>query len=524
MFLKAYKEQLLILFAILILAIFSFNNYQHQINPDGIAYISIAKFYLNGNFDIAINGYWSPLFSILLIPFLLLRIPDIVATKILSVILCFLIVLMIRRILIILKVSKLLLFIVCIASCPLFLFYGFSVITPDLLVVLVMLCYLKSIIIFFSKPTLSSAKWVGLFGGIGYLAKSYIFPFFFLNLLVIGILFYVKFRKDLNNKQMLKLLAAVITSMLIICVPWILLISTKYNILTISTSGAYNWGLINPQNMGIHYMQYTNFVMPVDSRFPNAWVDPSYMNMPQWNPLGNVENFRYFLSRIFLNLYSLYKYIKIFPILIPLIGVLIYEFLCNYKKRITSFFVSSLNIKIILLTSILFPLGYFLVLIEERYVWFLFASMIIGFALLYEKILIRFPNGGRRILIYLILIIIMSYFANNNIQTLLGQNKNDEVFNISKIIAKEVDLKDKIIANQSDDLNWFMHLSYFLDGEYYGQYYTDNVSASVFYADLKEKNINYYFVHGEPKFDMSKFTLVFSSEETFLKLYKIDNL
>ena len=66
------------LFVVLIiysfLGIFLIDKYQFILNTDGISYISIALNYLNLNLVDAINGYWGPLFSWLLIPFLSLGI------------------------------------------------------------------------------------------------------------------------------------------------------------------------------------------------------------------------------------------------------------------------------------------------------------------------------------------------------------------------------------------------------------------------------------------------------------------
>jgi hypothetical protein len=44
--------------------------FRHEINPDGISYISIARRYLAGDLRGAVNGYWGPLFSWALVPFL----------------------------------------------------------------------------------------------------------------------------------------------------------------------------------------------------------------------------------------------------------------------------------------------------------------------------------------------------------------------------------------------------------------------------------------------------------------------
>jgi hypothetical protein len=67
-----------------ILGLFLIKYYRYQINPDGISYISIAQKYLNGDFGNAINGYWGPLLSWLLMPFLYFSSDALLATKLLS--------------------------------------------------------------------------------------------------------------------------------------------------------------------------------------------------------------------------------------------------------------------------------------------------------------------------------------------------------------------------------------------------------------------------------------------------------
>jgi hypothetical protein len=46
-----------------------------QINPDGVAYLRIAGYYLSGDLGKAVSGYWSPLYSWLLIPWLAAGVP-----------------------------------------------------------------------------------------------------------------------------------------------------------------------------------------------------------------------------------------------------------------------------------------------------------------------------------------------------------------------------------------------------------------------------------------------------------------
>ena len=43
-----------------------------RLNTDAIAYMRIAEYWAAGNFELAVTGYWGPLLSLLMVPFLYL--------------------------------------------------------------------------------------------------------------------------------------------------------------------------------------------------------------------------------------------------------------------------------------------------------------------------------------------------------------------------------------------------------------------------------------------------------------------
>src|SRR6266446_1705189 len=45
--------------------------FRDQINPDAVSYIRTAQYYLSGQTDLMISGYWGPLLSWLIVPWLL---------------------------------------------------------------------------------------------------------------------------------------------------------------------------------------------------------------------------------------------------------------------------------------------------------------------------------------------------------------------------------------------------------------------------------------------------------------------
>lgn len=66
---KSNSLPIILLITFLISGFSLIGNYQYLNGADGMSYISIAKLYISGDYANAINGYWGPLFSWLLIPF-----------------------------------------------------------------------------------------------------------------------------------------------------------------------------------------------------------------------------------------------------------------------------------------------------------------------------------------------------------------------------------------------------------------------------------------------------------------------
>ena len=55
----------------IVLAVKSVWMYRELLNPDGLAYIRIAEYYLSGQTALMISGFWGPLLSWLIVPWLL---------------------------------------------------------------------------------------------------------------------------------------------------------------------------------------------------------------------------------------------------------------------------------------------------------------------------------------------------------------------------------------------------------------------------------------------------------------------
>jgi len=55
---------------------------RQALNPDGVAYMRIASYYATGKIDLAVSGYWGPLWSWLLVPWLKLGMTPVAAARI----------------------------------------------------------------------------------------------------------------------------------------------------------------------------------------------------------------------------------------------------------------------------------------------------------------------------------------------------------------------------------------------------------------------------------------------------------
>lgn len=143
---------LIVLVIYSLLALFLFNYYQYITNADGISYIGIAKNYMVGDWGNAINGYWGPLFSWLLIPFLLFAKTPLqasIAAKIISLIAGFFIITGVDKLSKKFGIQRPFKLAILFTMVPVLLSFAFDVITPDLLVACLLLYYL--IIIFDPK-------------------------------------------------------------------------------------------------------------------------------------------------------------------------------------------------------------------------------------------------------------------------------------------------------------------------------------------------------------------------------------
>lgn len=511
-YLKNNFDIILVLVIYLIIGLVLVNNYQYIINSDGISYISIAQKYLNGNFAEAINGYWGPLFSWLLAPFLLFGSTPLYisySAKILSLIIGFFTIIGFRLLINRFKMKKIVKIPILFALIPIVLYFAFNLITPDLLITCILIYYFYFIFDPKYDLRLLNGLLCGFIGSLAYLSKSYALPFILAHFVLFNLIYYYKSISPEKKKRILKNLFVGLTVFFIISGLWIGLISSKYNEITIGTTGTYNHNLVGPESLGtspnyqnliksyfsggedpfqsLHPMAYQGLIKPPYNTSLSIWEDPSHLKMKSWNPFESWNYFEYqiklILGNIILIFYSI-EYFSLISILIILISIL---FLIKSSDS-----VSKDKIMYLLITIVLYAGGYSLILVQIRYLWLIYILIILmsGYllTLFYNRFELKKPM---KIILVLLLVGLFLITPLNGLIVLYNAEKN--VYHLSETFKNDYGMHGNIASNDKWELT--IYFVYYVGGKYYGQTmnYKDYISLK---KELNDNNIDYYMVWG----------------------------
>lgn len=458
---------------------------RYQINPDGISYIEIAKNIENGNFKEAVNGYWSPLFPVLLTPLLAFNIDALLATKILSLLIGMICIGILYRYWEFLDLGN---FTYSIFFLPIIVYMAFSVITPDFLSATLLLIFLNSLM----ETKKTSAIW----GWLCYLAKAYnlYIVFAFLG----GKVVYLLLRKKQDKRIRISIFS--LTSYLLLCFIWIIPLSLKYNSFTMQTTGDYSHWLAREaeiQKVTLNTVQrhrISGLIEPVYENSTAGWYDPSYYPQQKWNPLSSRSEFVIQWNIFKKNVSNLFDQIipaEISMLAMGIIAVSILIVITDHKQKLRS------SIASILLFTLLYPGLYLLISIQLR---FLFSIVITIYLLGYffiRQAIRNFSQTATRQIIAAIIIFIYSLtflFPHHSFFTNLLENNSNEIqYQSAKKLCAYIPAGTSIASNS----NWAqtLYTAYFLDAKYYG--ITKERELVNLYEELNKYRIQYYIYYDD---------------------------
>lgn len=507
-------DVIIVLSLYIFLSILLLEHYQYIINSDGISYISIAQRYLDGDFNNAINGYWGPLFSWLLVPFLFNvsnPLEAVIHTKIVSVVIGLFFIISVKFLLIKIEMDNWISIFVLFTLIPITLAFTHLLIFPDLLLTCLLIFYLSYIIDPDYVENWFNPLFCGFLGALAYLTKSYAFPFFLVHFSIFNL--YYSFHLPNMKLKILKKFIYGMLVFLVLCGMWIALISDKYDQITIGTSSNYNYALVAPNSSG-HYMYNQGLITPPNSKSVSSWEDPSYFRVKMWNPLDSMQSLYYQINLIIKNiiiLSELFLSFSIFSYLI-LIFALFFLLKADNEQRFKK------NIIYLILSILIYSAGYLFIIVEGRYLWFVYILMIIlGFYIL-NGFFKLYPL--REITKNILLIVLCLSFILSPLNTMIyAYDSEIEFYNLSKSLREDYNIS----GNIASDSEWEMsiYLVYYLNGTYYGQT-KPGESLNDIKNELDCNNIDYYLV-----WNVQNNSLVIPGYEeitggkiVFLKIYK----
>ena len=506
--LKSNISLIIALMTFLILGIILIRYYQYQINPDGLVYIKIAKTYLMGDYSNAISAYWSPLISWLLVPFLVYGLNPVYvlfSTKVLALIIGFFTLLGIGKLSYKFEMNETVRTVILFSAVSIVLYFAYSVITPDLLLVCILVYYFNFIFDSKYSDKLSNGLLCGLLGALAYLTKSYAFPFFIAHFALFNIIHYFK---NVQRKKVLKNLFIGFAVFFVISGIWIGLISQKEGEVTYSTSGEFNHNLVGPESNGWGVTHYLGRITQDGSLTPGA-------DVKSWSSFGSWSNFKYQLKLIYVNTIdtiNIYKSFSYFVLIILFVYLMF--FLKPFRKILKD------NRIYPILTVIIFSAGYLPILIEERYLWIVYVLLLLmGGYLLNELFKHSFFTGSRKSIVLLVFALSFIWmpvsFLSENI------NADKEIYNIANLIEDQYSVHGNIAVNQDNKQISMAYLSYYLGTNYLGQ--TNNTSNSQLQEQLKKYNVDFYMIWGDNKSVLKEYTEVTKGKINLLRIYSIND-
>jgi hypothetical protein len=443
--------------------------YRFSLNPDGVAYLEIAKKYAHWHIAEAINGYWSPLISWLLVPFVWVGVNLQLAFRFLALLSSLLALAGVWKILTISTTKLYVKATAFFAIAVIFLSWSLAgPVTGDIFFVAAAVWLALTFDYHVKNKTWISAVLLAINGAILYFAKSIGFFVFLGMLLCIAL---IEFRST-RKVEIIKRYALVAILFLIIVLPFIIAISNKYNKPTVSTAGPINFLLAtqysattdaynHPITVGGPYAPGNNEI--------SAWEDPTVFTSQMsatTHAIKRAQKINNYYHSLLHNINAFIEGLSAPLIIFGGIGIGLL-----YKKQ------KYLALPLIF-CSFITLLGYVLTYLEPRYIYIVTITLIIGAAVLVNSQNRRIAIAGA----VLLMLFLIAPIAQLVQQGHSGYGTYQNAQKVSKVIPPGANIL-------SDDPSAIYYC-------YYGQFrcHTTVVSLDNIGSYAKSHNIHYFLL------------------------------
>ena len=266
---------------------------RHLLNTDAVAYLRLAEYYANGSLDLAVSGYWGPLLSWLVAGLMSLGVPALIAARVVMAASALGFVGACHFLLSRLDIPGGLVrggtALAALATVP----WSVEQISPDLLqgalALMALGCVLSSR--WPMSPQLAVAS--GVWWGLAYLGKAIALPWGAATMVTVAAIRWLRFPEARRTMGVHGALA--LGSLLVVVLPWVVVLTLKYDRPTFSTSARIAHAIAGPSDADRYHPFARTFHQPALGRV-TAWEDPSLMPYRRWSPWEGGEAFRHQLQ------------------------------------------------------------------------------------------------------------------------------------------------------------------------------------------------------------------------------------
>jgi hypothetical protein len=430
-----------------------------QLNPDGVSYIQISRRILAGDYHGAVSAHWSPLFSWLLVPLLKAGVEPLLAAKVLTYIIGAATLTAFWLLSAQFTSSKATRTVITAAFTPAVLLWASSLITPDLLLLCLLLIYLPLAFRAMTEPRIGTCVLAGLVGGVAYLAKAYALPFFVTHFSIIHITRWIFSRAPGQRRSILLNYISGITVFLAVTVSWITVLSVRYGRFTTGSAGSYSWHVVGPL-VPNHPVHTQGLLEPPDPHASSVWDDPSGLTFPSW-PIA-LSSIAYLARQLLENLLRLLGILsRGSPLAIPVVIVAVYRVLRRKgDARRRALMMGALA------SGALYGAGFMPLLLDSRYVWVLHALVLLLAAVVYDDVVQLNALSANRAR-FLLAVVALSYAAS----PMMAQWTHDEALRARRQAADLARQGVNVSASRlASDVRWesTLYLNFYLGAHYYG--------------------------------------------------------
>jgi len=243
---------------------------------DGVSYMSLAQHWASGRFELALNGFWSPLLPLLLTPFALVGAPLLLSGQLVMIGTGLFAISRLKALMRALGFNTVADDFLVIGATPLIAYASISLITPDVLMAALLLGYLVTMLDrSIESPTQRGLR-AGAWTGAAFLAKSYALPFVIAHLMISLLVRTIR-RADLRARLTYTSVTALTTAGIVLL--WAVPLSIKYDTPTLATSAGYHIEVTEPGAPGNAFL-WAGLLPPSNEFAISAWEDPAALPTP----------------------------------------------------------------------------------------------------------------------------------------------------------------------------------------------------------------------------------------------------